>query len=400
MLTAPFQLAKPVLDRIEEYNHQAFFVGGCVRDFLLKRPIGDIDIATSAQPECVQQIFEKVIPVGIKHGTVIVRHQHQSYEVTTFRIDGLYTDHRHPDSVKFIDKINEDLERRDFTINALAMNKNGRIIDLFNGKQDLQDKIIRTVGDGYERFTEDPLRIIRAVRFSSQLGFTIDNQTVDNMKQVKQGIESLAIERIANEITKLFAGDYLLNGLSYLKATEIYKHLPIMIEYPYIIHLLPRQLKPLYSFGEVIALFHITEPKVRIITWISAWKCSNQTKQEANQLVDALYYYKNNGLDSWLVYQLSSEYYKGFIRLANIFHPTNTIAHQELVDIEQSLPIKSKRDLAIKGNDLLALFPYVKRGPWLQHTLNRLEKEVATNRLKNTEIELKEWVKWNPPEIN
>ncbi|WP_373896155.1 CCA tRNA nucleotidyltransferase [Virgibacillus sp. CBA3643] len=400
MVTDPFQLAKPVLDRIEEYNHQAFFVGGCVRDFLLKRPIGDIDIATSAQPGFIQQIFEKVIPVGIKHGTVIVRHQHQSYEVTTFRIDGIYTDQRHPDSVTFIDEIDKDLERRDFTINALAMDKNGEIIDLFNGKEDLQDNIIRTVGDGYERFMEDPLRIIRAIRFSSQLGFTIDHQTVDNMIKVKRDIEGLAIERITNEFTKLFAGDYLHNGLSYLKATEIYKHLPIMIEYPYIIHLLPKGLNALYSFGEVIALLHITEPKVSVIAWINAWKCSNQIKQEANQLVDGLYYYKSNGLDQWLVYQLSSEYYKGFIRLSSIYHPTNTLSYQELVNIEQSLPIKSKKDLAIKGGNLIELFPHAKRGPWLQKTLNKLEEEVVMGRLTNTELELKEWVKWNPPEIN
>ncbi|UJL48250.1 CCA tRNA nucleotidyltransferase [Virgibacillus sp. NKC19-16] len=400
MLMEPFQLAKPVLDRIEEYNHQAFFVGGCVRDFLLKRPIGDIDIATSAQPGLVQQIFDKVIPVGIKHGTVIVRHQHQSFEVTTFRIDGTYTDKRHPDAVTFIDKIDKDLERRDFTINALAMDKNGKIIDLFSGKEDLQNKIIRTVGDGYERFTEDPLRIIRAIRFSSQLGFTIDHQTVDNMKKVKQNIEGLAIERIANEFTKLFAGDYVHNGLSYLKATDIYKHLPIMIEYPYIIHLLPKRLDALYSFGEVIALFHITEPKVSVIRWINAWKCSNRTKHEANQLVEALYYFKNNGLDQWLVYQLSSDFYKGFTRLSNIVYPSKTVSYQELVETEESLPIKSKKDLAIKGDDLIGLFPHAKRGPWLQKILNRLEQEVVTGGLKNTELDLKEWVKWNPPEIN
>src|SRR5699024_3914466 len=154
------------------------------------RPIGDIDIATSALPEQIQAIFPQVIPVGIEHGTVIVRYNHVSYEVTTFRLDGEYSDQRHPDSVQFIDRIDEDLERRDFTINALAMNKKGQIIDLFAGKKDLARKMIRTVGNGYDRFNEDPLRIIRAFRFSSQLGFSIEKETLKAIHQVKDQIET------------------------------------------------------------------------------------------------------------------------------------------------------------------------------------------------------------------
>ena len=132
MLPEAFLQAIPVLEHIEKHQHKAYFVGGCVRDYLLKRPIGDIDIATSASPSFIQKIFPKVIPVGIEHGTVIVRHNHESFEVTTFRIDGDYTDKRHPDSVVFIDNIDKDLERRDFTINALAMDLNGNMIDLFD----------------------------------------------------------------------------------------------------------------------------------------------------------------------------------------------------------------------------------------------------------------------------
>src|SRR5699024_609682 len=139
---------KKVIIEIENNGHSAYFVGGCVRDLLLNRPIGDIDIATSALPEQIQAIFPQVIPVGIEHGTVIVRYNHVSYEVTTFRLDGEYSDQRHPDSVQFIDRIDEDLERRDFTINALAMDKKGKIIDLFAGKKDLARRMIRTVGNG------------------------------------------------------------------------------------------------------------------------------------------------------------------------------------------------------------------------------------------------------------
>jgi tRNA nucleotidyltransferase (CCA-adding enzyme) len=400
MMTDIFLMAKPVIKRIENCGHQAYFVGGCVRDLLLNRPIGDIDIATSATPAFIRRIFSKVIPVGIEHGTVIVRHHQQSYEVTTFRIDGDYTDQRHPDSVEFIDQIDKDLERRDFTINALAMNKDGVITDLFNGRGDLQAKLIQTVGDGYERFTEDPLRMIRALRFSSQLGFTIHPDTLAAMNKVKPAIKGLAVERITNELTKLFAGEHLSIGISYLKDTKIYMYLPIFANYPGIISSLPKGLKPLHSFGEVIALLHFIEPSVSVTHWVKAWKCSNKTKQEANQLVHALEQYEKCGLNQWVVYQLSKTYYNGFTRLVNVFYPAQSFTIGMLERMLHCLPIQSKQELAINGNDLIDFFPHKPKGRWLQILLNHIEKEVVSGRLKNTKYDIKEWIQWNPPETN
>lgn len=400
MLSAAFLEARSIIEHIEKHGHQAFYVGGCVRDLLLKRPIGDIDIATSASPAFIQQIFSKVIPVGIEHGTVIVRHHHQSYEVTTFRIDGTYTDQRHPDSVEFIDKIDKDLERRDFTINALAMDKDSTITDLFDGQKDLREKRIKTVGDGYERFTEDPLRIIRALRFTSQLGFVIHDQTLTAIQQIKPAITGLAIERVANELTKLFAGEHVAMGISYLKDTAIYEHLPIFSHHPQIIYSLPKAIKPLYSFGEVIALLHIMEPMVNIASWKKEWKCSNKTIQEATQLVEAIKQFKVNGLDAWTVYQLPDSYYNGFSRLINMICPAEALTTETLGAIADRLPIRSKQDLEINGNDLIALFPHKKRGRWLQTAINSIEKEIVFGRLKNTKKNIKEWIHWNPPETN
>ncbi len=395
-----FEQARPILEKLEKHGYQAFYVGGCVRDLLLNRSIGDIDIATSAQPSEVQDIFEKVIPVGIEHGTVIVRHEHESYEVTTFRREGEYSDNRHPDSVAFIQKIDEDLQRRDFTINALAMDIHGNIIDLFAGRQDLQQKLIRTVGDGYERFSEDPLRIIRALRFSSQLGFTIERKTLDNMMRLKQQISGLAVERMATEITKLFAGEFVNIGIDYLISTEIYKQLPVMIEYPYIIHRLPQPVNPLQSFGEVIALFHFLEPKINIIYWVKEWKCSNKIKQEAMQLADALFYYQRHGLDQWLAYRLDTSFHKGFIRLGKILFDVFPVSLDNLQKLKTNLPIHSKRDVALNGNDLHRLFPEYEKGPWIKRYLMILEKKVVYGELANNKNDLKDWVKWNPPEIN
>ena len=400
MLTEAFIDGKKVIMEIEQNSHSAYFVGGCVRDLLLDREIGDIDIATSALPEQIQAIFPQVIPVGLEHGTVIVRYNHASYEVTTFRLDGKYSDQRHPDSVQFIDRINEDLQRRDFTINALAMDKEGKIIDLFAGKQDLAQKIIRTVGNGYERFSEDPLRIIRALRFSSQLGFAIEAETLKAIHQVKDQIETLAVERITKEFTKLFAGSFVHYGIDYLKSTSIYKYLPILSEYPHIIKMLPTNIEPLHTFGEVLAHFHYLEPTIPVSRWAKAWKCSNQTKKEAIDLIHAIHYYDQHGLDEWLVYQLDATLYQSFIRLMKNLSSTQQIELEDLTRIRRDLAIQSKQELAINGADLVELFPNISKGRWIHDTLVKIEKEVVFNRLKNNKINIKEWIACNPPVIN
>lgn len=395
LLTNPFMEAKEILEHIENHDYQAYFVGGCIRDLLLEREIGDIDIATSTPPSVIQQIFNKVIPVGLQHGTVIVRHHHQSYEVTTFRVDGSYSDQRHPDTVQFVQTINEDLKRRDFTINALAMDKEGNLIDLFDGKKDIEQRLIRTVGNGYDRFLEDPLRVIRALRFSSQLGFSISNKTLSDMKLVKGEIEHIAVERITTEIAKLFAGNYINNGIAYLSATKVYKHLPVMVDYPHIMDRFPKVMKPLHSFGTVISFLNFLEPEISITYWVKKWKCSNKTKKEALTLNDALTYLSCNGLDRWLVYRLPSAYYEQFSVLTDILF-SEKITLEEIQFIDGIIPIKSKKDLVINGNDVREMFPQFKSGPWIQNSLHAIEKEVVFGKIINNKNDLKEWITWNP----
>jgi tRNA nucleotidyltransferase (CCA-adding enzyme) len=400
MLPQPFKKARPIIDAIEQHGYKAYFVGGCVRDYLLKREIGDIDIATSASPDEIKHIFTKVIPVGIEHGTVIVRHEHISYEVTTFRIDGDYSDQRHPDSVEFIDQIDEDLKRRDFTINALAMDRDGKMIDLFHGKKDLQNKTIRTVGNAVERFQEDPLRIIRALRFTSRLGFTIHRDTMQAMQKEKRSIRTLAMERIQNEFSKFISGPYINHGLEYLNTSGVYTELPIIKDHHHLIYRLPKPMLPLQSFGEFIALMHYLENGVSIKEWTRQWKCSNKTKEEALQLHTALTEYINAGFVPWLAYNLDTAYFEGFIRLVHCLGLNRELALEDLKNIKDQLPIQSKKDLAFNGYDLIHLFPEVNKGPWMQKTLNIIEKAVVTGKLNNDHDEIKEWIKWNPPEIN
>lgn len=194
--------------KLESAGFKAFYVGGCVRDMIMGREISDIDIATSAAPEQVMAVFSdfKVIPTGIKHGTVTVFSGGISFEITTFRIDGAYSDCRHPDKVVFASDITEDLSRRDFTVNAIAMDKDKNITDPFGGMDDIKNRIIRCVGDPVRRFSEDALRIMRAVRFASQLGFKIEDQTESAMISMKERLNEISRERIRTELDKLICG--------------------------------------------------------------------------------------------------------------------------------------------------------------------------------------------------
>jgi len=389
-----------VIETIERNGHEAYFVGGCVRDLLSHRRVGDIDIATSASPEDITHIFPTVIPVGIEHGTVIVRHNKQSYEVTTYRLDGTYSDQRHPDDVQFVRNINEDLKRRDFTMNALAMDTQGKIIDLFSGQADLQRGLIRAVGHAYDRFTEDPLRMIRALRFSSQLGFSIEKETFHAMKQVKQQIDTVAVERITIETEKLFAGAHVQCGIDYLKSSGIYKYLPIFKDNWHLLEHLPKLRQPLATFSEVIALFAFIQPQYEINAWIKQWKCSNATKQKAEALLQAISSYKQTGLDALLVYNLGDAYFDSFINLIDNLYIDHNLTVQALLRMKQSLPIQSIRDLAINGHEVMQLFPTVKKGQWIGTLLKRLETKVVTKQIRNTKNDLKEWIKCNPPVVN
>ena len=202
------QEAKQVLSTLEAAGHQAYLVGGCVRDLLRGVAPHDIDITTSARPEEVLSLFAGfAIPTGLQHGTVTVREGGESFEVTTFRADGAYTDHRRPDSVTFSHSLEEDLRRRDFTVNAMAMDRRGTVYDLHGGADDLRAGIIRCVGEAERRFGEDALRILRGLRFASVLGFAIEEETASAMARCAPLLGYIAHERICEEMTKLLMGD-------------------------------------------------------------------------------------------------------------------------------------------------------------------------------------------------
>ncbi len=194
--------AREILRVLSEAGERACLVGGCVRDLLLGRPVHDWDISTSARPERVQALFAKTIPTGIRHGTVTVLLRGTPFEVTTFRSDGSYSDGRRPDHVCYVSQLGEDLARRDFTINAMAMDADGTLTDLFGGREDLRLRRIRCVGEARQRFEEDALRMLRALRFSAQLGFSVEEQTARAIRDCAPLCARLSRERIRDEMEK------------------------------------------------------------------------------------------------------------------------------------------------------------------------------------------------------
>ncbi|MDE6926712.1 MAG: HD domain-containing protein [Acetatifactor sp.] len=206
-ITIPVK-AQYIIDTIMAAGFEAYVVGGCVRDSVLGREPQDWDITTSAKPEQVKELFPRTIDTGLQHGTVTVMQDKEGFEVTTYRIDGKYEDSRHPSEVIFTPDLREDLRRRDFTINAMAYNEKAGLVDIFGGMEDIRTGIVRCVGDPLERFGEDALRILRAIRFSAQLGYEIDGDTRDGIRKLAPALRNISAERIQTELVKLITSPH------------------------------------------------------------------------------------------------------------------------------------------------------------------------------------------------
>lgn len=224
-----------IINTLEEAGYEAYAVGGCVRDSILGREPDDWDITTSAKPEEMERLFPRTVDTGIKHGTVTVLLGGEGFEVTTYRIDGTYEDGRHPTEVTFTANLREDLRRRDFTINAMAYNDRSGLVDLYGGLLDMENRVIRCVGDARERFDEDALRMLRAVRFSAQLGFWIDEATGEAVKALASNLQKISAERIQVELVKLVTSphpDYLRTAYELGITAQILPEFDLCMETP------------------------------------------------------------------------------------------------------------------------------------------------------------------------
>ncbi|WP_017472182.1 CCA tRNA nucleotidyltransferase [Amphibacillus jilinensis] len=396
-----FKKAKELINIITDKGYQAYIVGGAVRDHFLGHQINDIDIATSATPYQIQAIFEKVIPVGIKHGTVIVRYKGESFEVTTFRSESGYSDYRRPDHVSFVDSIDIDLSRRDFTINAMALTSTDHLIDPYKGKHDLDQYTIRAVGSPNQRFTEDPLRILRALRFASQLNFRFDEYTYTAIKRLINMVEKLSIERVTVELTKLFNGDYVDYGLKCCFDVHLFSHLPIFQDHSDIVDKLKSINKPFKHLIDVIVFLNRTSPQSpSITTWTKAYRLSNRALNNAKHLSYLVNLFEGEGWSNWLIYQLPENLEQRFIRLIEAL-AYECIDRKRVQVLRRSIPIANQKDIKISGSDLIKWYPLRERGPWIHDYLKDIERAVVEAKVTNQIKEIKEWVlKCHPPEKN
>lgn len=239
--------AKYIIEVIQHAGFEAYVVGGCVRDSILGREPEDWDITTSARPEQIKELFPRTIDTGIQHGTVTVMLDRETFEVTTYRIDGKYEDSRHPSEVTFTPNLREDLRRRDFTINAMAYNDESGLVDIYGGLEDIRGQIIRCVGEAGERFREDALRIMRAIRFSAQLGYVIEEKTKEAIRQMAPTLRAISAERIQVELVKLLTSphpDYLRDAYDMGVTKVILPEFDVCMETP------QRHPHHMYNVGE------------------------------------------------------------------------------------------------------------------------------------------------------
>lgn len=424
------QKAEQILHILNEAGYEAYVVGGCVRDSILDRVPGDWDITTSALPEQVKELFHRTVDTGIQHGTVTVMMGKEGFEVTTYRVDGEYHDGRHPDAVTFTRSLEEDLKRRDFTINAMAYHPGHGLVDLFGGMEDINRKIIRCVGDPVERFTEDALRMLRAVRFSAQLGFTVEENTKAALARMSGNLEHVSAERIQTELVKLLVSDHpeKIQDAYELGITKV-----ILPEFDAMMETTQETLHHCYNVGEhtIHALMNIPADKVLRLTMLfhdtgkparktvdpdgtthfkgHAYVSEELTKSIMHRLkfdndtlrkVSKLVLYHDDRMPAAMKHvrramnRISAELFPYYmkVRMADTLAQSDyqrdkklenlagiEKCYQEILEKKQCVSLK---ELKVNGQDLIAAG--IEKGPKIGQTLQTLLQEVIEEPEKNT----------------
>lgn len=369
-----------VIEQLEENGYEAVFVGGVVRDYLLGKQATDIDIATSAEPTEVQAIFSNTVDIGMAHGTILVLTGGESIEVTTYRAgetDG---------TVHTVKSLREDLRRRDFTINALAMTKDGELIDCFGGQKDLKQQSIRAVGNPTERFKEDALRLLRAVRFAAVLNFTIEEKTFESIKTLSNNLGQVAVERVKIEMDKIFLGTHSLKGLVLLIESGLHQALPLFpAELTHMEKCLPFHATKI-GWAHFMLIGHFTAREVSV-----AYKLSNDEKRFLSHVEKA---YKNRversfTIDDYYLYDANILFIVEKLYIAR-YSLKEEISVETFIQKKAALPIQSKRDLAVSGQDLLK-WAKIKGGRWVGEWMQKIEYAVLHGQCKNESDRIKEW---------
>lgn len=361
-----FKGAIDILKIFNRNGYEAYFVGGCVRDYLLGEEFSDIDITTNALPEEVKKIFRKSIDTGIQHGTVTILVNGEGYEVTTFRTEDEYTNHRAPEKVEFVSNLREDLDRRDFTINAMALDSNGILFDYYNGEKDLSSEIIRTVNNPDERFYEDALRMLRAFRFSSKLGFEIETDTLEAIKKNAELIKFVSIERIVNEFKKLLSGKGNLRSLELLLDSKLNTYIPFLEEIETI------QDFSKYSFCQSLYILS----KINDISFdiLKELKLSNKEVKLIKEF---------DKINTDFVRKIPLELILYKYNFEDVVFVAEYCSYNNRNNIENcKLTINSFDEVDITSQEIISTIGE-KPGSWIKSVVSELEHEILLNRLDN-----------------
>ncbi|WP_242258605.1 CCA tRNA nucleotidyltransferase [Streptococcus thoraltensis] len=392
-LPIEFEEALPLLEKIKKAGFEAYFVGGSVRDVLLGRPIHDVDIATSSYPEETKAIFERTVDVGIEHGTVLVLENGHEYEMTTFRTEDVYVDYRRPSSVSFVRSLKEDLKRRDFTVNAFALNEDREVIDLFDGLKDLKNRVLRAVGIASERFNEDALRIMRGIRFSASLDFDIEEQTLAAMSECAPLLEKISVERSFIEFDKLLLAPHWSKGLDALIATGAYDYLPDFQgtaakwrEFQRLIEKDYQFLSSEQAWAAMMIVLAIHQPK----GFLKKWKTSIQFQKRVTQMIEVFQARKSSSLTSWQVYQYGKELIQEVEALRAAFGMEADF--DGLAQLDKDLLIHDKHDIVVNGGILISELN-MKPGPDLGEMLSQVELAIVKGELSNNKEAIFDFVK-------
>ena len=385
-----FVKAMPVLRTLEDAGFEAYFVGGSVRDVLLHRHVHDVDITTSAYPEEVKELFDKSIDTGIKHGTVTVLYGGESYEITTFRTESGYQDFRRPDHVTFVQNLDEDLKRRDFTINALAMDMHGDIVDLFNGIEDLKNHIIRAVGNPEKRFHEDALRMMRAVRFMSQLEFKLEEKTEQAIKDNHELLKKISVERIREEFVKMGLGQFSRQAFQIFLDTQLSEDVPDFAGKKHLLQVYPQlKFSPTMEtslWAVIIILLKV--PNENIGKFMRDWKNSNAMTEKVEQIIKMFDLIADHVPTDYELFEAGEDIIINTIDVADILG--QPVSSEALVDRYLALPIKTPSELAVDGRFLIKRG--MRPGAQLGRTLNQIRKKVVACEIENSEEAIEQYL--------
>ncbi|MCS4488280.1 CCA tRNA nucleotidyltransferase [Streptococcus sciuri] len=391
-LPSEFQKALPILQKIRLAGYEAYFVGGSVRDALLNRPIHDVDIATSSYPEEIKQIFKRTVDIGIEHGTVLVLEDDGEYEITTFRTEEVYVDYRRPSQVNFVRSLDEDLKRRDFTVNAFALDQDGEVIDHFGGLSDLEDKILRAVGEPQERFSEDALRILRGLRFLASLDFRLEERTFSAMKSHAYLLEKISVERSFIELDKLLLAPFWKKGLHTFVKCEAYRYLPQLQDKASALLAMTEEMElPSFdsstqAWAALLLQMNCQHPK----DFLKAWKTSSHFQKEVTAIMTIYKTRLVQSVDRRLLYQ----YGRNLVYLAERLRKAKglSVDYESIDTIYLQLPIYDKREIVVNGADLIKQIG-LRPGPSLGQHLSAVELAIVDGDLANDQHSILEFVR-------